>query len=287
MARRISMATRKELIEAVARRYRAASRIERTRILDKFAELTEYHRKHAISVLTSAPRERGERAPRNRVYDEAVRQALIVLWESADRLCGKRLKALLPQLIDAMERHGHLDLDAVIREQLLALSAATIDRALRETRERIDGQRKRRTGVGAALRKSIPVRTFADWGDPRPGYFEVDMVEHCGGPKRDGSYVHSLVLTDIASGWTECVAMPVKSQVLIVEGLAKVAADLVFPMLGVDTDNDSAFMNETVYDYSRPLAWSRRARAPTRRTIRPGSSKRMALSCGAWLAMDG
>ena len=139
------MATRKELIEAVAQRYREASRIERTRILDEFAQLTQYHRKHAIRVLMATPRKRSERAPRNRVYDEAVRQALIVLWESADRLCGKRLKALLPQLIDAMERHGHLDLDAVIREKLLRLSAATIDRALRETRERIDGQRKRRT----------------------------------------------------------------------------------------------------------------------------------------------
>ena len=219
------MATRNELIEAVAQRYREASRIDRTRILDEFAQLTQYHRKHAIRVLMATPGKRSERAPRNRVYDEAVRQALIVLWESADRLCGKRLKALLPQLIDAMERHGHLDLDAVIREKLLRLSAATIDRALRETRARIDGQSKRRTGVGSAIRRSIPVRTFSDWGDRRPGYFEVDMVEHCGGPKRDGSYVHSLVLTDIASGWTECVAMPVKSQVLIVEAMTKVAAD--------------------------------------------------------------
>jgi hypothetical protein len=95
------------------------------------------------------------------------------------------------------------------------------------------------------------VRTFSDWCDPPPGFFEVDMVEHCGGPKTDGKSVHSLVLTDIASGWTECVAMPVRNQLLIVEGFAKVASDLLFPMLGVDTDNDSAFMNQTVFDYCR------------------------------------
>ncbi len=247
------MATRKELIEAVAQRYRGASKRDRTNILDEFAELTKYHRKHAIRVLTSAPRLPHQRPARNRLYDEAVRQALIVLWETADRLCGKRLKALIPLLVDAMERHGHLSLDPTVKDKLLGMSAATIDRALRVTREQIDGQRKRRTGVGAAIRRSIPVRTFADWRDPPPGFFEVDMVEHCGGPKTDGNYVHSLVLTDIASGWTECVAMPVRNQLLVVQGMAKVAADLPFAMLGVDTDNDSAFMNQTVFDYCKEL----------------------------------
>jgi hypothetical protein len=159
------------------------------------------------------------------LYDEGVRQALIVLWEAADRLCGKRLKALIPLLMDAMERHGHLRLDATIRDRLLSVSAATIDRALRSTRDQIVGRRKRRVGVGAAIRRSIPVRTFAEWADPPPGFFEVDMVEHCGGPKTDGNYVHSLVLTDIASGWTECVSMPVRNDLLVVEGLAKVARD--------------------------------------------------------------
>ena len=155
--------------------------------------------------------------------------------------------------MDAMERHGHLSLDPAVKDKLLSVSAATIDRALRTTRDRIDGQRRRRTGVGAAIRRSIPVRTFSDWRDPPPGFFEVDIVEHCGGPKTDGNYVHSLVLTDIASGWTECVAMPVRNQLLVVEGFAKVASDLLFPMLGVDTDNDSAFMNQTVFDYCREL----------------------------------
>ena len=163
-----------------------------------------------------------------------------------------------------MERHGHLSLDAMLKDKVLSVSAATIDRALRATREQIDGQRKRRTGVGAAIRRSIAVRTFADWGDPPPGFFEVDMVEHCGGPKTDGNYVHTLVLTDIASGWTECVAMPVRNQLLIVQAMAKVAADLLFPMLGVDTDtdNDSAFMNQTVFDYCKELGLERtRSRA--------------------------
>jgi hypothetical protein len=177
--------------------------------------------------------------PRERIYDEAVRQALIMLWEAADRICGKRLKVMIPILIDAMQRYGHLDLDQFVKDKVLAVSAATIDRMLAGTRLQIDGQRKRRKGVGAAIRRSIPVRTFADWGDPAPGFFEMDMVEHYNGPKIDGVYLHTLVLTDIASGWTECFAMRHRSQALVIDGMDKIASDLPFPMLGVDSDNDS------------------------------------------------
>ena len=114
-----------------------------------------------------------------------------MLWEAADRVCGKRLKALIPMLVDAMERHGHLDLDPVIKTKVLQVSAATIDRVLASARLHIDGQRKRRKGVGSAIRRSIPVRTFADWRDPPPGFFEIDMVEHCGGVKTEGEFVHT------------------------------------------------------------------------------------------------
>jgi hypothetical protein len=249
--RKVSMTTRRELIAAVSSRYRQASRNEKKAILDEFVAVTGYHRKHAMRLLRRELEEPRTPRPRRCVYDEAVRQALTILWEAADRVCGKRLKALLPTLIEAMQRHGHLDLDPKVHGALLQVSAATIDRALEDARLHIDGQRKRRKGVGSAIRRSVPVRTFSDWRDPPPGFFEIDMVEHCGGPKTDGDYVHSLVLTDIATGWTECVAMPVRDQTLVVQGLAKAAGVLPFPMLGVDSDNDSAFMNETVFDYCR------------------------------------
>lgn len=251
MTRQISMTTRKELVAALQLRYGSATFGERVRILDEFVALTGYHRKHAIRLLRQKPSAAKEASERNRLYDEAVRQALTVLWEAADRVCGKRLRALIPQLIDAMERHGHLDLDPVVKAKLLQVSAATIDRMLASARAHIDGQRKRRTGVGSAIRRSIPVRTFADWRDPPPGFFEIDMVEHCGGSKVDGEFVHTLTLTDIASGWTECVAMRVRSQMLVIEGFEKAAADLPIEMLGVDSDNDSAFMNQSVLDYCK------------------------------------
>jgi len=125
-----------------------------------------------------------------------------MLWEAADRICGQRLKALIPVLIDAMERHRHLLLDPVVRSRLLDVSAATIDRQLGAEREAAGRVRRRRRGNHSAIKQSVPVRTFAQWGDPEPGYFECDMVEHCGGVKEVGNFVHTLTLTDIHGGWT-------------------------------------------------------------------------------------
>ena len=105
------MATRLELIEAVAARYRAAGREEKKEILDEFVKVTGFHRKHAIRALKkSLKQENREPRQRSRIYDEAVREALTIIWEAADRICGKRLRQVIAGLIDAMERHGHLKL---------------------------------------------------------------------------------------------------------------------------------------------------------------------------------
>jgi hypothetical protein len=128
------MTTRKELVAGLQLRYGSAAFGDRIRILDEFVALTGYHRKHAIRLLREQPGAAKRTRERDRLYDEAVRQALMVLWEAADRVCGKRLKALIPKLIDAMERHGHLDLDPVIKAKLLQISAATIDRMLANAR---------------------------------------------------------------------------------------------------------------------------------------------------------
>ena len=154
------MTTRRELIDAVAARYRAAGRDQKKEILDEFVEVTGFHRKHAIRVLKKAPRRAtSEPRQRARIYDEAVREALTIVWEAADRICGKRLRQVIPGLVDAMERHGHLKLDAAVRENLLSMSAATMDRLLTTVRVTAK-QGRRRTMINTPLRKSIPVRTF-------------------------------------------------------------------------------------------------------------------------------
>jgi hypothetical protein len=145
------MATRRELKDAIRERYQAATRRpERRQILSEFVRVTGYHRKHALRVLNQPSAPQSPR-PHGRLYDEAVRQALTVLWEAGDRICGKRLRALIPILIEAMERHGHLKLNAVVKNQLLDVSAATIGRLLGPEREAAGHARRRRWGAGSAI----------------------------------------------------------------------------------------------------------------------------------------
>lgn len=245
--RHISVTTKKELIAALAKRYLQGSREEKSRILDQFVAISGMHRKHAMRLLRGAHNQVSSR-PRPRIYDEAARQALVVLWESSDRVCGKRLKALLPTLVISMERHGHLNRDDRIRAVLLQMSAATIDRALKDIRETAGGRRRRHSVASSALRRSVPIRKFSDWGDPAPGFVEADLVSHSG-PVARGSFVQTLVLTDIASGWTECAPLLVREQKLLTEVLSELRRLMPFPLLGFDTDNDSVFINETIRDY--------------------------------------
>ena len=153
--RRVTMATRDELVVAVRGRYANSGRGEKTRILDEFVAVTGFHRKHAMRVLRGEQTTRGAPRPARRLYDEAVRDALIVIWEASDRICGKRLKPLVPLLVEAMERHKHLQLAPDIRARLLAMSAATIDRALRTVREHAGGRSRRRAAPSLAVRRRV------------------------------------------------------------------------------------------------------------------------------------
>jgi hypothetical protein len=244
------MEVRRELIEAVRGRYQKSAGAEKKQILDEFAEMAGYHRKYAIRVLRGqCETMHSSQRQRRRIYNEAVITALTIIWEAADRICGKRLKAVLKTFVESMERHEHLCLEDEVRGRLLGMSAATIDRLLGPVRA-IAKQGRRRAFLTTPLRKSINIRTFNDWNDPPPGYFEMDMVAHCGNSV-SGNHVHSLVLTDIASGWTEAAALIVREQTLVTVTLDEIQSRLPFNMLGLDVDNDSAFINETVLGYCR------------------------------------
>src|SRR5205823_12817620 len=126
---------KRELLDVLRQRYQRATKQDKSKILDEFVAVAGCHRKHAIRLLTpNGPPAAAAPVVARRTYDEAVRQALIVLWEAADRICGKRLQAILPSLVAALERHGHLNLDAAVRQRVLAVSAATIDRDRKSTR---------------------------------------------------------------------------------------------------------------------------------------------------------
>jgi hypothetical protein len=128
--------------------------------------------------------------------------------------------------------------------------------------------RRRRWGNNSAIKQSVPVRTFNDWGDSEPGYFECDMVEHCGGVKEAGNFVHTLTLTDIHSGWTECAALAVRGQSLVVEEVDAVAGAFRLRCADLDTDNDSAFMSETLQAIASSTASNGPPPAPITRTIK-------------------
>src|ERR1700704_5025367 len=248
MARKVSTETRQDLLQAVRERYRGGLKEEKLRILDEFVAVTGYHRKHVIRLFKAAPVASGlSRRARLPVYDEAVREALIVLGEPSDRVCGKRLRPLLPLLVSALERHGHLTLDVPVRALVLAASAATLDRMLRPTRASVSDQRVRRRAV-PTVQKNVPVRTFPEWEEPLPGDMEADLVSH-GGGSAAGSFVHTLTLTDVASGWTECVALVVRDGALVAAALEQLRKTMPFPLRGFDTDNGGEFMNETVAAY--------------------------------------
>ena len=253
------MTTRAELVAAVSERYHGATRVERSRILDEFAAVTGYHRKHAIRLLS----EEGKRAAksaaddrpaiepvRGRTYGAEIRDALIQLWEVADRVCSKRLQPMIAVLLPALERHGRITLDEATRAKLLKVSAATIDRLLAGVRLVAGSGRRRPAGFGSAVRRSVPIRTFNDWGDPKPGWVEVDFVAH-GGTTVAGAFVQTLVLTDVATGWTECIPIVVREAEMVVHALGRARELFPFPLRGVDFDNDSLFMNDLVVGWCR------------------------------------
>jgi hypothetical protein len=250
MANRITGVTKKELLQALKKRYKSSSKKDKTRILDEFTAITGFHRKHSVRLLSMRVKHNIEPAKHHRkIYNEAVRQALIVCWEAADRICGKRLKVILPEIVSAMKRHGHLQLNPEVRKLLLKASAATIDRLLASTRATAQPRKKRRMAANR-IQSVVPIRTFADWNDPSPGFCEIDFVEHNGG-LTSGSFLRSFVITDVCSGWTECVALLARQQSLVVEALKELRHRFPVPILGIDSDNDSAFMNDTLFDYCK------------------------------------
>ena len=205
-------------------------------------------RKHAIRVLhKGAPNCPRERRGRQRTYTGAVVSALVEIWRICGCICGKRLQPFLPEMVKTLERHGELKLDEETKTLLLQISAATIDRRLRPFRMQ-SGRGLSTTKPGTLLKQSIPVRTFADWDDVKPGFTEIDLVAHCG-QSTHGVYLNTLTAVDIVTGWTECLVLSHRSQQSVSTAVQALQSRLPFPLLGLDCDNDSVFINETLKRY--------------------------------------
>jgi len=245
----MSVLAKRELLVQVAPRYVESCRHQRRVILDEFVAATGYERKYAIRLLNSPVRPslviQRRRAPR---YGTAVQDALMVVWRAANGICSKRLVPFLPELVPILEGHGHLTLDDEVRAQLLSMSAATADRMVRRLREADRPHGISTTKPGRLLKRHVPVRTFGEWDDLRPGFFEADLVAHCGG-YTDGSFLYTLCLTDVATGWTECLPLLHRIPSEVVQAVRQVRRLLPFPLLGFDSDNGHEFINFELVAY--------------------------------------
>ena len=238
-----------EYVEAIRGRYLNVSRKEKGRILDEFTNVTDLHRKAAIRLL----RRRGQakvrrKRGRPRCYGHDVVSALRVVWEATDRLCSKRLHPFLPEILAALKRHGEITLTPEVETQLCRISSSSIDRLLHPYR-RLGGRRPfATTKPGSMLKKSIPIRTFADWEEDSPGFLEIDLVAHCG-ESTEGFYLTTLSTVDVASGWSECMGVWGKGQQRVRSAIHRVRQRLPFPLLGLDSDNGSEFINHYLFNY--------------------------------------
>ena len=167
-----------------------------------------------------------------------------------DCICGKRLAAVLPELIAVLERHGELQLAPATRQKLCAISAASIDRLLAAERRRLNVRGRCGTKPGTLLKHQIPVRTFAEWDQTQPGFVEIDLVGHDGGLAQ-GDFCQTLDVTDVASGWTETQAVINKAQVWVFEALQMIRARLPFALKGIDSDNGAEFINHELLRYAQ------------------------------------
>lgn len=246
----LTLAERRAITEATATRYQRAGKRAKSRILDELCAVTGWHRNHARKALAVAlqPKIVAARQPRPVTYGPDVIAALTVCWKVLDRPAGKRLAPMLGELIAVLRHFGELSIDEGTAQLLASMSAATIDRRLAAERAKYQPRGRVGTKRGSLLKSQIPVRTWADWDDARPGFVEVDLVWHDGGI-RGGNHAFTLTVTDIATGWTQNRSVPDKTAKCVLAALNDTARTMPFPILGVDCDNGSEFINDHLLDW--------------------------------------
>ncbi|MGE5264387.1 MAG: hypothetical protein ACM3S0_13475 [Acidobacteriota bacterium] len=230
-------------------RYRKARKKERGKILDELVATTDYHRKYAIALLRGTRHHRNPQAPirrlRRRVYLAEDKRAVLWLADLFDQISSKRLRAAMDAELD----HVRADL-AVSRacfQRLQHISPSTMDR-VRRTERRPVARHRGGTKPGTLLKDQIKVRTFAEWDDKRPGFEEIDLVQHDGG-NPSGFFACTLDVTDVSTGWTEMRAVPTKAQMHVFAALQHIRSKLPFPLLGLDSDNGAEFINDELVRY--------------------------------------
>ena len=260
---RLKMADKRSIIRGYAEMYRRGRKRERSGILDQIEEVTGYHRKYAAWLLRNHGRrvkigrklvvigdvrKRGSRN-RKRKYDDEVKRVVVELWRLCDYVTGKRLVPAIREMVPILEEKGEIKLSDEVRKKVMEISPATVDRLLRDERKKYSIKRRIcLTKPGTLLKRQIPIRTFSQWDDTRPGYMEVDLVSHDGG-NPEGEFCYTLDMVDVSTGWSEQIAVLNRAQVWVFEGIKEVRQRLPFDMKGLDSDNGSEFINHQLKRY--------------------------------------
>ena len=242
----LTMRQRIAITSEIRKRYRKSSKKKKSQILDEFVKITAYNRSYARFVLGSLKKvgRKKKYPPRKRDYDMPVFYALRKIWIADDCICGQRLKPFIPELVRVLEREEELKINKQVKQKLLTISSATIDRILSATKKSYQLKGRSTTKPGSILKSQIPIRTFADWGKERekPGFFETDLVAFCG-ESPTGEYVNGLNLTDVCIGWVLLDAVMGKAQSRVFPAIDQARGRLSYQMLGLDPDNGSEFIN--------------------------------------------
>jgi len=264
----LNMKQKKAITNEVGTRYIRANKKDKGKILDEFCATTSYNRKYAARILRNSPgkvlgysriggrkvkyviaKAKKIKRTRNRIYTYDVFLALRKIWTIFDFICSKRLKPFMAEAIEILTKHKEIDMSSEVKQKLLAISESTIDRLLKPEKDRYRmGKGRKGTKPGSLLKKAIPIRTFADWNEKKPGFVEADLVGHDGG-NSSGDFAQSLNFVDILTGWDESAACINKAQKHVFEAIKTISARYPFKVAGIDSDNGSEFINAHMLRY--------------------------------------
>jgi hypothetical protein len=246
----MSKLSKREYLVEVKKKYWKAKKSHKTQLLNDFCCFTKYHRKYALELLNKPlPKKWKRYKPRKKIYDQPVIDALKILWQAADEVCGERLHPFIPDLLEKLIVCNRINVSDEIKEKLLKISMGSVkkilSKELRRSLIRIGGT----TRPGSLLKHEIAIR-YGRWEETDPGWFETDTVAHCGDTVA-GQFIYSLDLVDISTGWSEQGAIMGKGERATVNRMDQIRKRLPFKMKGLDPDNGSEFINWHMHRYCK------------------------------------